>query len=503
MRLSIRVKVFATYALLAILVLAVLFTGLSRLKRIGTRLNIIQGSYLPIVKTINSFFNFYHLNENFDVQRIIANRDNHLFVESILVASPQLMEQNLKHGLDEARETLQRNPTLKEQRQLARIEELAGGVIDQHRKYIDLIRSILKDIQEGKIDTALKHNDELMRQKRVLRARIEFLSHQADQRIQNAIHATAVEERNAVFWQIGLSVATLVLSLLIGLVALFALRPLEKLKTAARQIAAGDLSKRARVGSKDEIGELAGEFNRMADSIQQRDEALRKQQEQLVQSERMAVVGRMASKISHEVRNPLNALGLNLELLTDEVKTDGARKILAAVSKEIDRLNAVAENYLSMSRSQKRNTQETDVGSLLTHLASFIRPECERKKLELVVNVAKDLPKLQADPFRLEQAVLNLTRNAMEVLREGQRFGLSARNESGKILMEVWDEGPGIPKEVLPHIFEPFYTTKDKGTGLGLSVTHEIVREQGGSIECESEANRGTRFRIHLPVSQA
>ena len=239
MRLSIRVKVFATYALLAILVLAVLFTGLSRLKRIGTRLNIIQGSYLPIVKTINSFFNFYHLNENFDVQRIIANRDNHLFVESILVASPQLMEQNLKHGLDEARETLQRNPTLKEQRQLARIEELAGGVIDQHRKYIDLIRSILKDIQEGKIDTALKHNDELMRQKRVLRARIEFLSHQADQRIQNAIHATAVEERNAVFWQIGLSVATLVLSLLIGLVALFALRPLEKLKTAARQIAAG------------------------------------------------------------------------------------------------------------------------------------------------------------------------------------------------------------------------------------------------------------------------
>ncbi|MFH1018329.1 MAG: HAMP domain-containing sensor histidine kinase [Pseudomonadota bacterium] len=503
MHLSIRVKVFATYALLAILVLAVLFSGLTRLKRIGTRLNIIQGSYLPIVKTINSFFNFYHLNESFDVQRIIANRDNSLFVESVTVASPQLMEQSLRRGMEEAHATLLRNPTLKEERQLARLEELAGAVIEQHMKYVDLIRSILEDIRAGKLETARKRNDELTEQKRTVRARIEFLSHQADQRIQNAIRATAVEERNAVFWQIGLSIATLVLALLIGLVALFSLRPLEKLKAAARQIAAGDLSRRAHVGSKDEIGALATEFNRMADSIQQRDKALHRQQEQLVQSERMAVVGRMASKISHEVRNPLNALGLNLELLNDEVKTDSARKILGAVSKEIDRLNAVAESYLSMSRSKKRAPQETDVGSLLTNLAAFIRPECERKKLELVMSVAPDLPKLRTDPFRLEQAVLNLTRNAMEALQEGQKFGVTARAEDGQILMEVWDEGPGIPQEVLPHIFEPFYTTKEKGTGLGLSVTHDIVREQGGSIECESGAARGTRFIIHLPVSQA
>jgi signal transduction histidine kinase len=503
MRLSIRVKVLATYALLAALVLVVLFTGLSRLKRIGTRLNIIQGSYLPIVKTINSFFNFYQLDETFDTAKLVANHDNHLFVESMTVASPRLMEKGLRGGIDEARVAFRRNLTEKDERQLARLAELGDGVIEQHGKYVGIILSILDDVRRGNVEKARSRNGELAAQKKIVRARIELLSQQVDQRIQAAIHATVIEERNAVFWQIGLSVGTLLLALIIGLVALLSLRPLAQLKTAARQIAAGDLSRRAAVTTGDEIGELAGEFNRMADSIQQRDDALRLKQEQLMQSERMAVVGRMASKISHEVRNPLNALGLNCELLTDEVKTDGARKILSAVSHEIDRLNAVAESYLSMSRSPKRNTQETDLASLLKNLETLIRPECESKKLELVMSVDENLPRLQADPHRLEQAVLNLTRNAMEALREGQRFGVSAKAENGNILMEVWDEGSGIPSEVLPHIFEPFYTTKDKGTGLGLSVTREIVREQGGSIECESREAQGTRFRIQLPVAQA
>src|SRR5262249_13831171 len=157
-------------------------------------------------------------------------------------------------------------------------------------------------------------------------------------RIRQGIHATAKQERDAVVLTLSLFGVTLLCALLIVAVAILSLRPLELLKRAAREIAAGDLHQRVPVRRDDEVGSLATEFNRMADSIQQRDDAIRRQQEQLLQSEKMAVVGRMAAKISHEVRNPLNALSLNVEMLEDEVSPE-SKKTVKAISTEIERLN--------------------------------------------------------------------------------------------------------------------------------------------------------------------
>jgi two-component system, NtrC family, sensor kinase len=499
-RLSIRTKVLATYALLAVLVLVILLTGLTRLKQIGRGLNIVQNGYMPIAKTVNSLSTFYHLDETFDAQKIIANRDNKRFIESTTVWGRKLFQSNLTTSLEKARKMLVDNPSETEERRINRFGEIMTEAIRQNDRYIDIIGQILADANRNDFSVASAKNDELLAQKRLVRGRIDFLSRQVDDRIRIGIHNTVLQERKAVFWTIGLSSATLFLAALIGFIVLLALRPLAVLKEAARKIAEGDLHRRVQIHSKDEIGALASEFNRMADSIEQRDEALRVQQEQLLQSEKMAVVGRMASKISHEVRNPLNALSLNIEMLSDEVKERNARETLNAMSNEIDRLNAVAENYLSLARSKKPQREDTDVSALLQNIRVLIRPEVEKKKLKFNVSTSPDLPRVKVDPVRMEQALLNLFRNAMDAMEEEKSFGVNVSQVNGAVQLEVWDEGKGIPPQAVPHIFEPFYTTKEKGTGLGLSITHEIVREQGGTIRCESTPGKGTRFELTLPA---
>ena len=500
MQISVRTKVLTTYAILAILVTVVFSSSILRLRQIGTRLNIIQHAYLPIVKTTNSFFNFYHLDETFDVGKIRVNHRNALFIDSITIANPKLMETGLRKGIADAKIILKKRPNKVERRQIKRMEAIVDDLLKQHTSYITFIKELLDNIQSGQVNLALTKNDELIQKKRIVRSRIEFLSRRTDDNIRRGINDTVKEEQRAVLWTLGLAGITLIFASIIGLLALLSLRPLERLKKAAREIAAGDLRQRVDIQSRDEVGALAAEFNRMADSIEQRDEALRKQQEQLVQSERMAVVGRMASKISHEIRNPLNALGLNIEMLNDEMKGKKHQKALSTMSSEIDRLNRVAENYLSVSRTPKLKKEEVNIGEMIERLEVLLQRECEKAEIEMHVDMTKPIPNIQADSARLEQAFLNLVRNAIEITPKKGSFGVNVRHEGNKIVVEVWDKGDGISKDDLPHIFEPFYTTKTKGTGLGLAITNEIIREQGGTIECDSIPGDGTRFRVTLPA---
>ncbi len=501
MRLSIRSKVLATYGVLAVLLLVVLFSSLTRINRIGTRLNVIRDAYLPIAKTINASLNFYHLDEGFDVARIIANRQNRLFMDSITLTNPRLLEGGLKKGLLDARAILAQHPSPAEERRMGRIAALIDDLVNHHRKYTTLISQVNHLLQKGKISKAQAKNPSILQAKRTVRNKIEFLNRRLDEQIQEGIHSTLAEEKSAIFWTLSLSVGTLILALFIGLVALFMLRPLAKLKRAAQEIAAGDLKQRVSIKTRDEIGELGQEFNRMADSIQERDRVLHTQQERLVQTEKMAVVGRMASKISHEIRNPLNALGLNIEMLEDEVASEEGRKILQSTLAAIDRLNHVAESYLSMARAPKQDAQELNLLPLLSRLEKLIEAECKEKDLSFRLEIPESLPRIKADATRIEQSMLNLVRNAMEASSKGNSFGIKVNAQDQHVHIHVWDQGSGISEEQKNRIFDPFFTTKDKGTGLGLSITNEIIREEGGEIICNSQPNEGTCFEIKLPTS--
>ncbi len=230
--------------------------------------------------------------------------------------------------------------------------------------------------------------------------------------------------------------------------------------------------------------------------------------ERLMRAERMAAIGILSAQVTHEIRNPLNALGLNAELLGDELAAlpgdaSEARALLSAIRTEIDRLNGVAETYLTLARLPRPHLQPEDVGALLESLLAFHREEWKGRGTTVHLSIPPHLPEILADAGPLRQALLNLIRNAVDAMEPqgGGTLHLSITVEGKALTLMVKDEGPGMDPERLPRIFDPFFSTKASGTGLGLPITHQIVADHGGTIRCESEVGRGTTFWVELPLA--
>lgn len=228
--------------------------------------------------------------------------------------------------------------------------------------------------------------------------------------------------------------------------------------------------------------------------------------EKLVRSERLAAIGRLAAQITHEIRNPLSSIGLNIELLGDDVehlpreRQDEATQILGAVGREVARLTQITEGYLRYARLPDPEPAPGDVGDLLADLCAFNHGEAERAGVMLELQVEDGLPKVPHDPRRLRQALLNLLKNAQEAAGKGGTVRCSARaTVAGGVRVVVEDSGPGIPDDVRERLFEPFFTTKEKGTGLGLTLSREIVTEHGGELSLETSSLGGAAFVVALP----
>jgi len=249
-------------------------------------------------------------------------------------------------------------------------------------------------------------------------------------------------------------------------------------------------------------------------------------QHRLVQAERLAMIGQISAKVSHEVRNPLSSISLNAELLGDELRLlppdrrDEAATILKAIRSQVDVLSVVTEEYLRFARLPKPKPERVALGPVVQELAEFVRGELGVRGVRLVLEVRDDLPDLWLDPGQIRQALLNLVRNAADAMPGGGTLTLAARKlgrEEARTLQGVpasqpssmpageWlelavsDTGPGIPEEHREKIFEPFFTTKDGGTGLGLAIVRQIAEDHGGTVTCERQAGGGTLFRLALP----
>jgi signal transduction histidine kinase len=233
--------------------------------------------------------------------------------------------------------------------------------------------------------------------------------------------------------------------------------------------------------------------------------SLARQRSELLRAERLAAVGRIASQITHEIRNPLNAISLNAELLAEELGPGGtgeAPSLLRAIGREIDRLNAVVEDYLRFARLPKPQKAREDLNEILAGLLDFIAPEMSAARVEVRRELAPGLPPVLGDEGQLRAAFLNLLRNGREAMPAGGAVTVGTRlAENGEVEAEVRDTGAGIPEEVLPRIFDPFYSTKERGTGLGLAFALQVAREHGGSLRCESQPGRGTAFFVRLPAA--
>jgi signal transduction histidine kinase len=297
---------------------------------------------------------------------------------------------------------------------------------------------------------------------------------------------------------IRLLVALAALTALVGVaMALYArrvLRPLAQVTERAKAVASGDLKPRAAVTSNDEIGELAATFEGMV-------LAIARANEELLAAERLATIGKMAAHVTHEIRNPLSSIALNVELLEDDLAqaSEESRELLRAIRREVERLTALSGQYLSFARRGAQRLEVEDLREVVSEAAEFMRRELETQGVSLEVRSSDAPVSAAVDEAQIKQALYNLMRNAREAMPGGGRVTVSVHAASGggsDVIVE--DEGVGLDEAARARLFEPFFTTKSNGTGLGLAITRQIIEAHGGSIAFEPRSPRGTRIWIHL-----
>jgi two-component system, NtrC family, sensor kinase len=333
---------------------------------------------------------------------------------------------------------------------------------------------------------------------------------------------------------LGLTLGVSALGMAAAVGVFLTLRPLRRLTEGVRKLSGGDWSQRVSPSGshrEDEVSQLAREFDLMAEALEERER-------RLLRGERLAAAGQLAAQITHEIRNPLSSVALNAELLEDELSeaSPESRELLAKITKEVDRLTAVTEDYLSFARRPKPHRVPLDLREELNDLLSFMRPELELAGIEVVRRLPDTPARVLGDANQLRQVFMNLVRNAEEAVldmeRESERrprIWVDMQCKDDQVIVVVRDDGPGIPmpaakaissgpsyrsppapeaadaEEVrspaeLDRIFEAFYTSKAKGTGLGLPTVQQIVLDHEGSVRVAETGPAGTAFEVRLPA---
>ncbi len=301
-----------------------------------------------------------------------------------------------------------------------------------------------------------------------------------------------------------LGLTATVLALMVTVWATLTLRPLRRLRAAARNIARGDYASRIDERGPDEVADLAREFNIMGRAVEERER-------ELVRSERLVAVGKMAAMITHEIRNPLSSIGLNTELLEEELtqlpadRVDEAQSLCRSIQTEVDRLTAITEEYLQFARLPKPKLALESVPAIVRSLIDFERDNLAMRGVSVTTELEESVPRVLVDENQLRQALLNLLRNAADALDEvgGGHVRIAVRRGGDSVEVLIADDGPGVGEELVAQLFEPFFSTKDGGTGLGLALTQQISREHGGDIKVASQPGHGASFVLSLPVPRA
>lgn len=329
--------------------------------------------------------------------------------------------------------------------------------------------------------------------------RLRELLRRVDREMDSLVANAREREHQAIELLLWLTTLALTVGVLVSIYARRVLAPLGAVTARAKAVASGDLTPREVVASRDEIGELATTFENMVAAIASANA-------ELLQAERLATIGKMAAKVTHEIRNPLSSIGLNIELLEEELvegeSKEESEQLLRAIKKEVERLSDLSDQYLRVARRPEPRLERANFAEFLGEVVDFVKPELSRGNVHCRVEIADNLPQIAFDEAQMRQALLNLMRNAREAMQpEGGELVLRIEPApEGGIQLSIDDTGSGLSEEARARLFEPFFTTKQRGTGLGLTVTRQIVEAHGGAIGCEAREPRGTRVWIRLPA---
>jgi signal transduction histidine kinase len=223
-------------------------------------------------------------------------------------------------------------------------------------------------------------------------------------------------------------------------------------------------------------------------------------EDQIDTAAKLAAIGRLTSGVAHEVKNPLNAMVLQLEILKAKLEGQGESVMphVEILASEIRRLDRVVRTFLDFARPVELHPAETDLDGLVQDVFRMAEPEAARRQVKLVLE-RNGSPKVRVDRDLMKQALLNLVLNGCQAMPSGGELRVSSHASSAGVQLEVADQGTGIPPEARSKIFSLYYTTKPSGTGVGLAMTYRIVQLHNGTIDFSSEVNRGTTFRVTLP----
>ena len=245
--------------------------------------------------------------------------------------------------------------------------------------------------------------------------------------------------------------------------------------------------------------------------LEEADEEMSRLNAQLIQSDKLAALGKMAAGIAHEINNPLAVIGENAgwmkDLLEDESfqESDNFKEYQAAVEKienYVERARKITHNMLGFARRMEPHLDDVDLNQTIDQIIDFLENHARSNNIEIQTDFQENLPVIASDQSQLQQVLLNLINNAIDAIEKNGLIEIVTRQKENFLEIMVKDDGPGIPKEQQNRIFDPFYTTKTsgKGTGLGLSVSHSIIEKMGGTITFESNEIEGTSFYVRLPI---
>jgi signal transduction histidine kinase len=282
-------------------------------------------------------------------------------------------------------------------------------------------------------------------------------------------------------------------------------RPVRDLSRATQRVAAGDFSLSVPgADRRDEVGQLAATFNEMVEQLGH----MRELESQIKQAEQSAVIGRLASAIAHEIRNPLNYINLTLDHLrtslapNDPQKRAQVEQLTTQLKAEVARINTRITEFLKYSRPANLNLQPLDLGETLRDALRMVEAQATENGIETRLEEMGARVRVYGDRESLRSLFTNLIINGMQAMEgRGGRLTVALSKENGRARVSVSDTGTGITPEHLPKIFEPYYSTKETGTGLGLAIVKKSVEEHDGAINVESKHGEGTTFTVELPTT--
>ena len=477
-----------------------------------TKFYFISGFIILMIVLMVAFsiYREYRLTSE-DSQRV---RKELVEVFAMSITSALMDEKRLNKGepIDQYISQIMANKSLKIEYII--VTDLLGNVIAKNYKKTQLEKEIPSGstvlestIIDKKIRKRSKSEEEIMEVSAPLASESKPLGTLkvgfSQQSLQNRLvkRYFVLRHKEMIFFAFGLIALNFII---IHILILKTIKPIMNLTDNLKEVGRGNLSIRSTFGTKDELGFLSEAFNSMMENLNQAREELHHTHTQMIQTEKMAAMGKLAAGLAHEINNPLGGVLTCVETLKQNYQDEEQRtKYLYLVQTGLERIRRTVKQLLNFGKQRSFQPEPTDINVLMNRTLEMTSHQLSSNGISIHRDFDQNLSEILGDPHQLIQVFVNLILNAIQAMTEGGELWIRTFQEDGRVGISIRDTGCGIPGENMDRIFDPFFSTKEpgQGTGLGLSVSYRIIQEHGGEITVESQDGIGSEFVLFLPVN--